>query len=64
MVWIEHDMQLVADLADRIHVLHYGRTLASGPPDVVLADPAVIEAYLGASHDPARPPVRPTGALP
>jgi len=32
MVWIEHDMQMVADLADRIHVLNYGRTLASGPP--------------------------------
>ena len=30
MIWIEHDMQMVADLADRIHVLDYGRTLASG----------------------------------
>src|SRR5262249_10419222 len=28
MIWIEHDMQMVADLADRIHVLDYGRTLA------------------------------------
>ena len=27
MIWIEHDMQMVADLADRIHVLDYGRTL-------------------------------------
>ena len=32
MIWIEHDMQMVADLADRIHVLDYGRTLAEGPP--------------------------------
>jgi branched-chain amino acid transport system ATP-binding protein len=47
MVWIEHDMQMVADLADRIHVLNYGRTLATGPADSVLRDPAVIDAYLG-----------------
>ena len=47
MIWIEHDMQMVADLADRIHVLNAGRTLASGAPGEVLADPAVIAAYLG-----------------
>src|SRR4249919_525186 len=47
MIWIEHDMQMVADLADRIHVLDYGRTLAEGPPEAVLKHPAVIEAYLG-----------------
>jgi branched-chain amino acid transport system ATP-binding protein len=49
MIWIEHDMQMVADLADRLHVLNYGRTLASGTPEAVLADPAVIAAYLGSS---------------
>jgi branched-chain amino acid transport system ATP-binding protein len=49
MIWIEHDMQMVSDLADRIHVLNYGRTLAEGRPDAVLAHPAVIEAYLGSS---------------
>jgi branched-chain amino acid transport system ATP-binding protein len=49
MIWIEHDMQMVADLADRIHVLDYGRTLASGPADVVLKDEKVIAAYLGTS---------------
>ena len=48
MIWIEHDMQMVADLADRIHVLDYGRTLASGTPGQVLTNPAVIAAYLGA----------------
>jgi branched-chain amino acid transport system ATP-binding protein len=48
MVWIEHDMQMVADLADRIFVLDYGRPLAEGPPDQVLGDPRVIAAYLGA----------------
>ena len=47
MIWIEHDMQMVADLADRVHVLSYGRTLASGSPDEVLNDPRVVRAYLG-----------------
>jgi branched-chain amino acid transport system ATP-binding protein len=47
MIWIEHDLQMVADLADRIHVLDYGRTLAEGPPGEVLRDPRVIAAYIG-----------------
>lgn len=47
MIWIEHDMQMVADLTDRIHVLDYGRTLASGHPQTVLNDKRVIEAYVG-----------------
>jgi branched-chain amino acid transport system ATP-binding protein len=47
MIWIEHDMQMVADLADRVHVLNYGRTLASGAPELVLRDPNVVAAYLG-----------------
>src|SRR5262249_43036127 len=47
MIWIEHDMQMVADLADRIHVLNYGKALASGAPEAGLQEPAVISAYLG-----------------
>ncbi len=47
IVWIEHDMQMIADLADRIHVLDYGRTIASGSPQSVLNDPSVLAAYLG-----------------
>jgi branched-chain amino acid transport system ATP-binding protein len=47
IVWIEHDMQLVRDLADKVFVLHYGKTLASGATQDVLADPRVIEAYIG-----------------
>ena len=47
MIWIEHDMQMVADLADRLHVLDYGRTLGIGSATDVLNNPAVIAAYVG-----------------
>ena len=46
-IWIEHDMQMVADLADRVHVLDYGRSLADGTPDEVLRNEDVVRAYLG-----------------
>ena len=51
MIWIEHDMQMVADLADRICVLDYGRMLAEGRPDDVLKHPEVIRAYLGSAYE-------------
>lgn len=49
MIWVEHDMQMVADLADRLFVLDYGQVLAQGDPAKVLNDPIVIEAYIGHS---------------
>ena len=44
---VEHDMEAVFALADRVTVLVYGRAIASGPPDAIRRDPAVREAYLG-----------------
>ncbi len=48
---IEHDMGVVMDLSDKVVVLDYGRKIADGSPDEVRANQAVIDAYLGVTHD-------------
>jgi branched-chain amino acid transport system ATP-binding protein len=49
MLWVEHDMELVGDLADHVTVLEFGQVIASGLPRDVLRDQRVRAAYLGGS---------------
>ena len=47
IVAVEHVMKAIVSISDHVLVLHHGSVLAEGPPNEVLADPRVVEAYLG-----------------
>ena len=47
MLLVEHDMDFVMSLADRLVVLDFGTRIAEGIPAVIRKDPVVLEAYLG-----------------
>lgn len=51
VLFVEHDMDVVRDISDWVIVMAQGRVIAEGPPQSVMADEVVIDAYLGAHHD-------------
>jgi len=51
VLFVEHDMHMVRHISDWVIVMAEGRIVAEGPPETVMSDPAVIDAYLGAHHD-------------
>ncbi|MFI2752251.1 ABC transporter ATP-binding protein [Cellulomonas sp. P22] len=51
VLFVEHDMHMVRHISDWVVVMAEGRIVAEGPPESVMQDQAVIDAYLGAHHD-------------
>ena len=47
ILWVEHVMSAVIQLAERVIVLDFGKVIAEGEPEVVMRDPQVVDAYLG-----------------
>jgi branched-chain amino acid transport system ATP-binding protein len=60
---VEHKMDVVSELSDRIVVLHNGQLVADGEPRAVIASPVVQQAYLGGVATEAGPSAEPDGAL-
>jgi branched-chain amino acid transport system ATP-binding protein len=54
VLFVEHDMDMVHDIADWVIVMAQGKVVAEGPPGTVMADQAVIDAYLGARREGGR----------
>jgi len=46
-VLVEHDMQMITEVCDYVFVMNFGKVIAQGDPEAVVADPLVQEAYLG-----------------
>ena len=53
VLFVEHDMDMVRDISDWVIVMAQGKVIAEGPPESVMSDPRVIDAYLGSHHDAA-----------
>ncbi len=51
VLFVEHDMDMVRDISDWVIVMAQGQIVAEGPPDTVMSNQAVIDAYLGSHHD-------------
>jgi neutral amino acid transport system ATP-binding protein len=51
VLFVEHDMDMVRDISDWVIVMAQGNVIAEGPPDTIMSDTRVIDAYLGAHHD-------------
>ncbi len=51
VLFVEHDMDMVRDISDWVIVMAQGQIVAEGPPDAVMSDQRVIDAYLGSHHD-------------
>jgi branched-chain amino acid transport system ATP-binding protein len=51
VLFVEHDMHMVRHIADWVVVMAEGKIVAEGPPDTVMKEQAVIDAYLGSHQD-------------
>jgi branched-chain amino acid transport system ATP-binding protein len=51
VLFVEHDMHMVRHIADWVVVMAEGKVVAEGPPELVMKNPAVIDAYLGSHQD-------------